>query len=85
LSLELSTGSIYLILAVLSLNCLSFINKFFSGSILQSKGLSFFLHTSSKQVLSLEVCFANIPESFHLSVKLYLPIFGKTKLFLDYC
>ena len=65
LSLELSK----IILAVLSLNCLSFINKFLSGSILQ---LKVFLYTTLNH--------------FHLySVKLYLPIFGKTKLFFDYC
>ena len=64
-SLELSIDlTVYL--AVL-LNCLSFINKFLSGSILQLKVLSF----------------ATLLNHFHLAVKLYLPIFsGKTK-FLD--
>ena len=63
-SLELSIDlSVYL--AVL-LNCLSFINKFLSGSILQFKG--FILLTTI--------------ESFHLTVKLYLPIFWKDQILI---
>ena len=64
LSLELSK----IFLAVLSLNCLSFINKFLSGSILQLKVFLYLLWIL-----------------FHLSVKLYLPFFGKTKFIFDYC
>ena len=48
------------------LNCLSFINKFLSGSILQFKG--FILLTTI--------------ESFHLTVKLYLPIFWKDQILI---
>ena len=63
-SLELSI--VFSIYAVL-LNCLSFINKFLSGSILQFKGF---------------ILFATL-NHFHLAVKLYLPIFtGKTKFLI---
>ena len=66
-SLSLELSKIYL--AVLSLNCLSFIKtNFFSGSILQ---LKVFLYTTLNH--------------FHLSVKLYLPIFGKTNFLFDFC
>ena len=61
-SLELSNRFLYRC----SLNCLSFINKFFSGSILQLKVLSF----------------ATLLNHFHLLVKLYLPIFWKDQILI---
>ena len=58
-SLELSIDQFLIYFAVL-LNCLSFINKFFSGSILQFKGFILLTTIESFHLANKLACFASV-------------------------